>query len=195
MPAAGDVDQADEMDAPVVEAVPALAPGPLAESFEILGVADHVMLAWNVGDMSNLRPLENLGDGVELPGRGEMCEVAGVDQQFRPSRKRIDLVDGCLQRTDDVLVRFLGEADVAIADLNEREAPGPGSVGACTEDPGRKDATTDRPYQARASPGHALQESAAIDSITVVFTVNLMRHIQNPPKSHLGAVIGPATPP
>ena len=79
---AGDVDQADEVDAVVVEAVPALALGPLAEPLEVLRpVADDVVLAWHVEDLVDLDPLEDLGDGVELLGRREVGEVAGVDQE------------------------------------------------------------------------------------------------------------------
>ena len=54
----------------VVEAVPALALGPLAEPLEVFrAVADDVVLAGHVEDLADLDPLEDLGDGVELLGR------------------------------------------------------------------------------------------------------------------------------
>ena len=77
-----DVDQPDEMDAVMVEAIPAFPLGFLAESLEVLRVvADDVVLAGHIEDLTGLHPLEDLCDGVELIGCREMGEVAGVDQK------------------------------------------------------------------------------------------------------------------
>ena len=85
---------------------------------------------------TGLGPLEDLGDGVELLRLGQVRQVAGVQQEGRGFRQGVDAVHGDLERAGHVLVRVLGEADVAVADLNEREAPCPDSVCCLTEDAG-----------------------------------------------------------
>ena len=50
-----------------------------------------------------------------------MGEVTGVNDEFGLLFKLIDSVDGCLERSVDIGIGRLIEADVAVADLNEGE--------------------------------------------------------------------------
>src|SRR5262249_27610784 len=78
---ARDVDEADEMHSVVVEAVPALAFGARAETLQVFRlVADDVVFAGDAEDLADLGFLEDLRDGVELPGGREVGQVAGMDQ-------------------------------------------------------------------------------------------------------------------
>src|SRR5271165_3899206 len=175
---ARDVDQPDEVYPVVVEAVPALALGPLAEPFQVFRpVADDVVLAWHVEDLVDLDPLEDLGDGVELLGCRKVGEVAGVDQKIGSLRQCVDPGDGLLQRGGHaLLVRVFAEADVAVADLDEREAARPRLPGSLAEGAGREDSAADRPDEACARPGHAFQEPATIHPVALAIALALIRH-------------------
>ena len=119
------VDQADEVHAFVVEAVPAISLRAFAVALEIqLSVVDGgVVFAGHVEDLAARS--ENLIERVELRGLGGMRQVAGVDQEIRSCGSGIDLAQCSLERGSDVGVRWLVEADVAVADLDE------GEVGLC----------------------------------------------------------------
>src|SRR5271157_3203771 len=173
---ARDVDQPDEVHPVVVEAVPALALGPLSEPLQVFRpVADDVVLAWHVEDLADLDPLEDLGDGVELLGCREVGEVAGMDQEVGSLRQRVDPGHGLLKRDGHaLLVRVLAETDVAVADLDEREAARPRPPGALAEDAGREDSAADRPDEACARPRHAFQEPATIHPVALVIAVALI---------------------
>src|SRR6202171_3930523 len=59
---------------------------------------------------------------VEFDRLRQMGDVAGVDHEGRFYRYRLDLVDGFLEGADRVGVGRLVEADMAVADLQERQA-------------------------------------------------------------------------
>ena len=114
-----------------------------------------VVLAWHVEDLADLDPLEDLGDGVELLGCREVGEVAGVDQEVGSLRQGVDPGHGLLKRGGHaLLVRVLAEPDVAVADLDEREAARPRPPGALAEDARREDSAADRPE--RPVPAQAM---------------------------------------
>src|SRR5262249_51848816 len=105
----------------------------------------------------------------------------------RPLLERVDLVDGRLEGPGDVLIRFLGEPDVAVADLDEREAPSRRSFGPSTEGAGGEETSAHRPDEPRAGPGHALQEPATIDAVALAVVVYVICHFRNSPSVHGGA--------
>src|SRR5262249_32955171 len=146
--------------------------GPLTEPLEVLrAVADDVVLAGHGEDPTDLDPLEDLGDGVELLGGGEVGEVAGVDQEVGSSRQRVDPGHGLLERGGaSLLVGVLAEPDMAVADLDEREAAGPGPAGALAERLRREDPAAGRPDESGAGPGHTLEEPAAVHAVGFVIS-------------------------
>src|SRR5579863_7621637 len=76
------VDEGDEMNAAVIEAVPAIGGFASAETLEkcFAVVADRVVLAGNVEGLES-RGFYDLRRGVELGRLGEMRHVARVDQK------------------------------------------------------------------------------------------------------------------
>ena len=91
-----DVDQANEMHAGHVEAVPAIAVGVLAVAFEIglavVGVGD-IVLAGQEEEYLLVGPLDDLIGDVPLLFLGEVADIAGVNKEGRLRRHRLDLVD------------------------------------------------------------------------------------------------------
>ena len=119
----GDIHQADEMHAFLVEAEPAGAVRALAEALEILRavVAQDVVLAGHEEDLLGFAVLEHLLEIVELLGLRELREIAGVQDEIRRLRQRIDPRDGLAEGRGDIGIRRLVKADVAVADLHEVE--------------------------------------------------------------------------
>src|SRR5262249_35846455 len=117
---AGDIDHADKMDPSMVEAVPALTLGAFAEPVEIFRIADQIVFARHVEDLPCPDTLQDLGDSVKFPVRREMSEVAGMDDEVRLLRKRVDLAHCLLERGRNAfLVWVFAEPDMAVADLDE----------------------------------------------------------------------------
>src|SRR5436305_356377 len=83
------------------------------------GDGEGVVLAGDVEALAGPGAAHDLVDGVELRRLGEVGEVAGVDEQVRRRGQSVDAVDGKLEGGGDVLVGVLGEANVAVADLDE----------------------------------------------------------------------------
>src|SRR5512144_2667637 len=78
-----DVDETDNMDTTMVEAVPAVSLFAVAVVSEVTSraVVEHVVLAGDVVDTLDLDVLEKLGGGVELLGLGQVGNVAGVNDE------------------------------------------------------------------------------------------------------------------
>src|SRR5262249_12878746 len=152
--------ETDEMHALVVKALPGLASGGLAEALEkqFPVVAGDVVFAWDIEHVPLTKAPENLVQGVELGGLGKVREVAGVENQVRLLDGSVDLVDGDLQRTINVSVGRLVEADVAVADLNKSEVGGFGLAFLRAEQPRTGYAAGERPDYSGAGPLHALQK-------------------------------------
>src|SRR5580704_6606411 len=117
------VDQADEVHARRVEAVPAFAVGVLTVAFEIslavVGVGDVVLagqeeylLVGGFDDVIGVVPLLLLG---------EVADIAGMDEKGGLRRHRLDLRDCLGERGAWVRVWRLVKADMAVADLNKSE--------------------------------------------------------------------------
>ena len=150
------------------------------------------MLAGHVEDLADLDLLEDLGDGVELLGRREVGEVAGVDQEIGPLRQGVDPGHGLLERGGHgLLVRVLAEPDVAVADLDKREAARPRLSSVLAEGPGRKDPAACCPQDAGACPRHAFEEPATIHPVALVIAFALIRHYRDSPCANFGADFDP----
>ena len=70
----------------------------------------------------------------------------------------------------------LREADVAVADLDEREIAARRGRRPAPKAARREDAAADRPEQAGAGPGHAFEEPAAVDAVALVIVVVVICH-------------------
>src|SRR5271155_2822030 len=96
-----------------------------------------------------------------------------MNNEIRCVRHGIDFVDRRLQSSGDVRIGWFVKPDVAVADLDKAEVRAFAGIFVGTlatafcESPGYRNATTHGPDEARARPCHALQESAAINSIVV----------------------------
>ena len=127
----GDIDEADEMDAALIKRVPAAPLGVFAVALEV-GFAgafiDDVVLTRHVVHVEPAAADKLLGV-VELCRFRKMRDVAGVQHEGRLVRDRLNPVDGFFQRIDGMRISGFVEADVAIGNLQEREALGGGFGG------------------------------------------------------------------
>src|SRR5260221_8946081 len=176
-----DVDQPDEVDALAVEAVPAIALRPLAMA-GLVGSApiQPVMLAGNVANLA-VGALDDLFGGVELPGLGEMADIAGMDQESRLGRQLADPPERGRQGLVRMRIGILVEADMGIADLDEGEASHARRLGVAHQDRARH-APAHGPQHTGPGPGHAFQKPATVqsvradDSVIALFR-DLLRHV------------------
>src|SRR3984893_14157094 len=174
------VDEADEMHAVGVEAVPARAFGAatVAVAVELHVLVENVVFARYV---MHVEPrLRDDAVGVVKFGRlGEMGDIAGVNDEGWLDRKRIDLVQRFLERADRVRVRRLVESDMAVADLQEGQPAR--CDGLCFADNAHRarDAAGDGPQDAGTGPGHAFENFAPADAALVAV---IRSHRQSPLK-------------
>ena len=80
-----DVDQANEMNAVLVEAIPTGTFGfdALQVSFTVqfASIVEHIMLAWHIEHVFGSAALNYLIEGVELLGLRQLRDVSRVDQK------------------------------------------------------------------------------------------------------------------
>ena len=178
----GDIDQRDEVHAAMVEAVPAGPHRSLAEAVEE-GLAavrvEHVVLARNEENRA-AELLQHLLGVVELVIARELRDVAGVDDEVRLLRQRLDLGDSLPKSRAGIGIGRLVEADMAVAQLDEGERRG----GCAMERRGKRrikadraaDPAVEREQSARPGPRHALQETAAVVHVVVHRKALSLRH-------------------
>ena len=119
----GDIHQADEVNAALVEAEPTGAVRAFAEALEILGaiVTQDVVLAGDEEDLFRFAVLEHLLEIVELLRLRELREIAGVEDEIGCLRERVNAGDCFAEGRGDIRVGRFVEADMAVADLHEIE--------------------------------------------------------------------------
>src|SRR5579872_1827889 len=125
------------------------------------------MLARDVVDFG-LETLQHLRGRVELGRLGEVGNVPGVEHEGGSRRKSIHLPDRFQDGRRRVLVRLLREAEVRVADLDEREIRA-GAVlhpAFLSESPGGKDPSRYGPQEACARPGGAFEKAPPVDPVT-----------------------------
>jgi hypothetical protein len=173
-----DVDEPDEVNAFVIEAVPASTCGALAIAVEVLLaiVAQNIVLARYVKHLAGLGFLQHLVDGVEFCGLRQMADVAGVEQELGPHRGRVDLLNGYPQGGHHVGIGGFVEPHVAVTDLNEAQLARLGSSGGQTgriaEAVGPQNSAFNNVQSSGSSPGHAFEKSTAVNAIVVVIVKN-----------------------
>src|SRR4030095_8590935 len=102
-----------------------------------------------------------------------MADIAGVEQKLRQSWCVIDPVNRHPQGGHYVGVGRLVEPHVAVADLDEAQLPSGGlsKIGSA-EAVGSENPTLHDQEGSSAGPGHAFQESTAVNSVVVVIVPN-----------------------
>ena len=125
------VHQGDQVYARYVEAVPAVAAGALTEDRAILlpGVVGRIVFSRNGEHVRGVQPVEHLIHLIELRGRGQMREIAGVDHEVRPVTQAVDLSDRLGEGAGDIGIGRALEPDVAVADLGEAQVRARGRAG------------------------------------------------------------------
>ena len=115
------IDQSDEVNAFLIEAIPAMALRSLAETRVVgLAVVDigDVMLAGNVINLL-VRALDDLIGGFPLLFLRQMADVAGVNEEGGLRRHRLDIVDRLSQGIFRIRVCRETKTDVGVAELNK----------------------------------------------------------------------------
>ena len=102
---------------------------------------------------------QNLFGCIELVGPCQMRDVAGVHDELRLPRQRVDAVDDAFQRSGNVRIGGLMKADVAVADLNEKRRVG--QTGGANDTSGGQ-----RVRNAGTGPTDVLEKIAALHFVT-----------------------------
>src|SRR5215469_10493099 len=97
-----------------------------------------------------------------------MADVAGVEHECRLLRQAIDLRDGLFERAERVGIGGLVEADMAVADLQERKTAALRGLRLAHNSERVRDAAGNGPEHAGATPGHAFQDLAPVDAVSLV---------------------------
>src|SRR5205823_3234738 len=134
-------------------------------------IANHVMFAGNIEDVFGAGALQQLVHAIKFFRLGKMRNVAGVQNETWLRWQRVDLVDGGFQRACHIGVGRLVEAHVAVTYLNKAEL----TLRFFSSETGKPTQAVRLEYAALyhakgpcAHPGHALQETSAIDAVMVV---------------------------
>jgi hypothetical protein len=112
-----------------------------------------------------------------------------MEDQIGLGAKGVDLVDGDLERSDDVLVSVFAESNVTVADLDERKwRSGNGQPGfvrnrAVSRDLGQvkgaRHSSRQSEQEATACPRHTFQKPAPIDLVVRADTKNAFTQTNN----------------
>src|SRR5215469_14842394 len=97
-----------------------------------------------------------------------MTDVAGMDHKGWLLRQGIDLGDRLFQCPKRVRISWFIEADMAVADLQERQATGFRRLRLAHDAERVRHAASNRPQHAGAAPGHAFQHLAAADAVLMI---------------------------
>src|SRR5262252_11150051 len=120
------IDEADEVHAVGVKAVPAGADGgtavALAIDFSLIRINQVVFAGHVVHIEARLR--DDVISVVEFLFLRQMTDVAGMDHKGWLLQQGIDLGDRLFQCPKRVRISWFIEADMAVADLQERQATG-----------------------------------------------------------------------
>src|SRR5260221_1545813 len=154
----------------MIEAVPTAAVRALPIALEVpcAVVRRDVMLAWDVEDAIGLQTLQHVAGGVELLRLRELGDIACVQHEGRALWQRVHSRYGLLKRRRHILVCFLAEADVTVADLDEEDALSlcVGEERQSTHGRGRRDSGRHSPQRRGAGPRHTTQKASAIQAVT-----------------------------
>ena len=176
------VHETDEVNAIMVETIPALAFGVFSEAVEIgfAIVAGDIMFAGHVKNLLGFYGLHQLVNGVEFICAGQMGKIARMQDKIRRDRHRVDARNRLLERANHVLVdRFLVEADVRVADLHKTKTPlfDHAVRIRCARPPGQKrraeHSAGDGPKHPRSGPSHARQKPPAVNAVVFGFLVGV----------------------
>src|SRR5690348_16346416 len=165
----------------LIEAVPARTLCSLAEAFSVLlpVIVEDVMLPGHIEHLSRMASFKDLIQCVELLRLGKVSEVAGVQPKGRSFGQRVDLGHRLSQGSRDVLVGFLIESNMTVADLDKTQIGSGGSarrIGSLVESLRSENTAGHGPEHAGSSPSHAFEEPAAVDAVLVVIVCDDVGH-------------------
>src|SRR5690349_14023758 len=168
-----DIDETDEMDALLVETVPARPTRSLAVAVEIglaLLIVEQVMLAGDIKDGQTCLPDQLIGI-VEFLVLGQVADIARVDHEAGLHRQQLDPVDRLAECRERIRIGRLVETDMAVADLKEGERCGHGFRGKrLAEAHGLWKAAAKGPEDPGARPSHAVEKAPAVNAVFIVET-------------------------
>ena len=153
------------MRAERIEAVP-LAIGRSVEALEEVPaiVDEHVVLTWHVVSVEACGA-DDLPSSIEFLGLRQVRHIAGVQhEQPAAARQGAHFLDRRAERCVRVGVRVLVEADMAIADLDERETPGFRRGDRIDQAERPRHTALQRPDDPGAAPCRTSQQRAAIQA-------------------------------
>src|SRR5205814_1237517 len=102
-----------------------------------------IVLARDVKDAAGFTVLQDLLERVEFFRLREMGKVAGVENEIRRRRQRVDLGHRFLQGPEHIFVCLLVKTNVAVADLDKGEiSAGAGSLRSSRQEESRGDEAT-----------------------------------------------------
>ena len=123
------------------------------------------------GHVMNVEPglRDDLVGVVELRCRRQMADVAGVDHEGGLGRQRIDLGDALLKRAERIGIRRLEvEADMAVADLQERQPARFLRRRLVDKAQRMRNAAGNGPKHAGSDPSHAFENFAPADAVIAI---------------------------
>src|SRR5206468_7088315 len=111
-----DVDHSNEMDAVLIETVPARAFAfdalQIPFTVKLSAIVKHIVLPGNIENVLGSAALQYLIKGVELLGLRQLREVSCVDKERGRRRHRVDAIESNFEGRSNIFIRFLAEADV-----------------------------------------------------------------------------------
>src|SRR6266480_4390776 len=117
------VDQSNEMDAVLIEAVPAGAFAfdalQIPFTVKLSAIIEYIMLSRHVENVLCTAALEHLIERVELLRLRQLRDISRVDKEGRRSRHRVDAIERNLECRCDILIRVLIESNMAVANLQK----------------------------------------------------------------------------
>src|SRR5215469_18697496 len=138
----------------------------LAIDFSLIRINQVVFAGHVVHVKARLR--DNVIGVVEFLFLRQMTDVAGMDHEGWLLRQGIDLGDRLFQCPKRVRISWFIEADMAVADLQERQATGFRRLRLAHDAERVRHTARNRPQHTRATPSHAFQHLAPAKAVSMV---------------------------
>ena len=118
-----DIDEANEMDAILGEAVPTRAPGvdsfQVAFAVELAAIVKHIVLPGNMKHVLGPAALEYFIEGIEFLRFRQLGDISSMNQEGWRSGHRVNAIESNLESLGNILIGVFAKANVAIADLEK----------------------------------------------------------------------------
>ncbi len=129
--------------------------------------------------LPGLGALEHLIAGIKFRWLRKVADVAGVQQERRSRGQRINSAYRLAQRLGNIRIRGLIKSNVAVGNLHEHQFRAGRRTHLAHSLRVHRHRTQhsalQRPQNAGAGPGHALQKSATVHAVSGVIILNVFR--------------------